>query len=348
MKWLDLTPLPAPQGIEPPLDENGRFACHLYCRHCRYDLRAMSSTVEVCPECGEPMAQSVDHYRRQWFSEEWLTRWQYGSQLMLWIITLAISVFLISGLGDSYLPWHLSNLLVQLVLLLMVWLSFKRHWLLRTPITGLNDPVPQMSLLLRDTVIDLAGPLLFGGLFWLSSILARLAYDNPFTGAVMFARLPLFILFLFSLEFMFQREAHFKIQQLRRLSAVPLKRRCLLAHLPLPGALACVIFVANYAEPVWNVLVADPIVAACLFAAFLIYSFFVVMRIAFLAGQLDAMIRTALITRVRAYDMLEGPAGLELRPPVRLVNLRLLAKSFRKSLDGRQVTSRSKYAAQAE
>ncbi len=64
--------LAVPEAIRPRVDGDGRFTCEFFCRHCRYPLVGIPAKEAVCPECGFPVAVSVEQYRRFWVSENWI------------------------------------------------------------------------------------------------------------------------------------------------------------------------------------------------------------------------------------------------------------------------------------
>lgn len=74
----------------PAMDNAGMIGFDLACINCGYNLRGLRGD-GVCPECANPIGQSLRGDRLIFSSSEWLKHLRRGAALMLWyIVTVAL------------------------------------------------------------------------------------------------------------------------------------------------------------------------------------------------------------------------------------------------------------------
>ena len=87
-------PLPSDSPSPVALDSEGRIAAELHCSGCGYLLR-MRRLDSDCPECGQPVAETVSSSNLRLLEREWLRRVSAGAICL----ALAVPTMLVFGLG---------------------------------------------------------------------------------------------------------------------------------------------------------------------------------------------------------------------------------------------------------
>ncbi len=106
------------------LDERGAVRDDLPCRHCGYNLRTQLGD-QPCPDCGKPIADSLDGYYLRYAPDRWVQIIANGALLLAITVAIQLSTWLLFFLGasdGSDLLELLGNVIVPLLSLAGTWM----------------------------------------------------------------------------------------------------------------------------------------------------------------------------------------------------------------------------------
>ena len=89
----------APEKVGVPLDEAGRVAADAQCRPCGYNLRGLDPSQD-CPECGEPIRESLRSDLLRYAAPDWLRRLRRGGNWLIAAVVLGFFGGCLSFNGD--------------------------------------------------------------------------------------------------------------------------------------------------------------------------------------------------------------------------------------------------------
>lgn len=109
-------PHAAPAAWSPPLDADGRLASEIACRGCGYVLRGLRPD-DRCPECGEPVAESLRPDLLLFADPAWRDRLLRGCRWLLAWIVAAIAVTLATPLWWGVVSAFIGTTNIDLLLM---------------------------------------------------------------------------------------------------------------------------------------------------------------------------------------------------------------------------------------
>lgn len=121
-----------PQPID--YDTSGRIDQDLSCLKCGYNLRGLSSQ-QICPECGEPAAQTIRGDWLEFSDPKWVRRLACGMRCIIWTI-----------FGTPFLSFAILVIGERPFVAIMVSAYIVAFWLITSPEPGRTDAEPGLGL----------------------------------------------------------------------------------------------------------------------------------------------------------------------------------------------------------
>ena len=125
--WIEPPPVIAPPitsqvigATGVAVDQEGRLAEDVTCRHCAYNLRGLALDGH-CPECDMAIEQTLHGFLLRFSDPAWLKRLRSGLTLLIVAIFAALVVGVLFGLGYAFAVGYMGEMpvLVGSVLLLL-------------------------------------------------------------------------------------------------------------------------------------------------------------------------------------------------------------------------------------
>jgi hypothetical protein len=114
------------------VDATGTITGTFPCRKCSYELRGLNEDGR-CPECGTPVAVSLNDDFLRFSQPEWLDNLQSGARLILWSVLVSIAGGIFAVIF-SQLIWHKQlQFAIAAPVLIALLMSLVGSWRLTTP-----------------------------------------------------------------------------------------------------------------------------------------------------------------------------------------------------------------------
>ncbi len=113
--WIEPPPIVAPPiapqepgTVAVALDQDGRLAEDVACRHCDYNLRGLDLGGR-CPECEMAIEKTLYAFHLRFADSAWLERLRSGLTLLIVAILGGLAVGILFGLGYAFAAEYMGN-----------------------------------------------------------------------------------------------------------------------------------------------------------------------------------------------------------------------------------------------